>query len=505
MKKVLGRAVLVLLISSSLHAGPLTPADMALFDASPEDTHAAAVAMRAAGFTSLKQIATQGGIGENVVQYLNNTPDQGYSNTTALQTIMGNWSDDPKTFGVIGDYQPTDHADSLYHKIAHTSGSVFADLGYGTEYGIESDLRAKIRDGLFADLGSSGSASDRMTAIFGALTTQSGLTSGNRNIPARGDRNLLDWIGSFTDAGGGGENIVPYLNNTPDQGYTNTTALQTIMGDWAADPKTFGVIGEFIPTNAADRDSLYHRITDTSAPDWTQTPPTLRGIYGTLGSDYPSESVSERLQKIISSLGNFSNWTDGTRNNIYDSISIWRTGIDWRSGNLGCIKSCLGGESYSESEDIATRLVQINNALGEFPGAGNPSHAALYEKITYIDTDEYCESSIFSFLGGPENNIFGKLNQINNALGEFTGAGDPSHAALYEKITYIHEYEYYHNSIFSFLGGLENNIFDKLNAIVGLINTKASTSRNVAILNNWNTDNNRNLYDWINNSWENIP
>ena len=126
MKKVLGRAVLVLLMSPLLHAGPLTPADLALFDASPEDLHAAAVAMRAAGYTSLKQIATQG-IGDNIVPYLNNTSGQSYTNTTALQTIMGDWSATPKTYGVLGEFIPENVADrdSLYHRITDRSSALW--------------------------------------------------------------------------------------------------------------------------------------------------------------------------------------------------------------------------------------------------------------------------------------------------------------------------------------------------------------------------------------------
>ena len=435
MKKVLGRAVLVLLMSPLLHAGPLTPADLAYLDVDALALHNKIKELRAGGSKTILDIGGTGG--DNIVPYLNNTTSSPpYTNTTALQTIMGDWSATPKTYGVIGDYQPTDHADSLYHKIAHTSGSVFADLGYGIEYGIEPNLRAKIRDGLFGDLGhktdgasdsastrasdildalgnftgggtttiyniilsaipptwtwtpstppvpsissqrgifgslgvtvtgtnvstrisnllltlgtrtatdteatanniteaisdaigsytpttdyytgilgkltdpaaekgvfgdlgyaqttikdkintglfgdlggtADTSASARMTEIFGAL----GGKAGSANIPTRNtDENLLSWINRIS-SGGGGDNIVPYLNNDGG-GHTNTTALQTVMGDWNAATETYGKLGLFMYSNWDIKRDLYSIVSDETKPNIVNSLPF--GILGTL-------------------------------------------------------------------------------------------------------------------------------------------------------------------------------------------------------------------------------
>ena len=536
MKKVLGRAVLVLLISSSLHAGPLTPADMALFDASPEDTHAAAVAMRAAGFTSLKQIATQG-IGDNIVPYLNNTSGQSYTNTTALQTIMGdNW-----TSGIIGGYTPAGYSTSLYHQIANASGSVFADLGYAP-----TNIKDKINTGLFVDLGSSGSASARMGAIFGALEDK----AGSANIPTRNtDENLLSWINRIS-SGGGGDNIVQYLNNTPDQGYSNKTALWTIMGNAETSYGTgYGVIGDYQPTDHAD--SLYHKIAHTSGSVFADlgydTESDLRakirdGLFGDLGhkTDGASDSASTRASDIKNALGGF---TGGGTGNIYNRISItlppqwtWSPGTPpvpsiLRKGILGSLGAfagtnvstrisnlllTLGTRTATDTEATANNITEaISDAIGSYtpttdyytgilgkltdPAPGNGVFGDLGYGIEYgIEPNLRAKirDGLFAELGGAADtdSASRRASDIQDALGNFTGGGT---ANIYNMISDVGKPNPTSSQYFGVRGTLNGNnsatVFAAFEAIKDKISNTAGPGKTIG---SW--DDGDSLWDWLN-------
>ena len=429
MRKVLGLTLFVsaIFVAESAYAGPLTRADFAYLDVPAQALHNKITQLRAGGSKTILDISGGGG-GEDIVQYLNNTSGQSYTNTTALQTIMGDWAGTPKTFGVIGDYQPSGHENSLYHKIAHTSGSVFADLGYD-----QTNIKDKINSGLFGDLGgTSGSAFERMGAIFGALESKVGTAT----IPARNtDENLWSWI-SRISSGGGGDDIVQYLNNTSGQSYTNTTALQTIMGDWAGTPKTFGVIGDYQPSG--HENSLYHKIAHTSGSvfadlgyDQTNIKDKINsGLFGDLGGS--SGSASARMGEIFGALdGKVGTATIPARSGR--NLLNWINGISSGGGeDIVQYLNNTSGQSYTNTTALQTIMgdwaaaTKTFGVIGDYQPSGHEN--SLYHKIADPDGG----NCVFADLGYAPTNIKDKIN--TGLFAELGGAADTSASARMTEI-----------------------------------------------------------------------
>ena len=464
MRKLFWLAVLASVLGSDMsvppaHAGPITPADMALFDASPQDTHDAAVAMRAAGFTSLKQIATQG-IGENVVQYLRDgsfTPP--YTNKTALWTIMGDptlptpYSDG---YGVIGDFQPEGKENSLYDKVSAvavpTGVAAFPGGILGTLSGVtHTNVRASLE------------------AVFAALNGKSAWSAT--------DPDLLSWITNM--AVGGDTNVRNYIRYASPAYVSNTAALQSVMGtDWKGGGADIGIIGGYAPGVSAEQTSLYHQLTFDTKPTWNAigTVATQTALFGDLdGVD--TGNIKTKMKDLLEVLGAAA-YTDGSSHCALDITTA--------------IGDAIGGD-YRLDTNYTGILGRITSTTGVFGDLGY-NGTSVYANINAVGVG----NSLFGDLGS-SGSAATRAGNIKTALGNTTfdasiyasimddtsptGTGTPAEDAFSGIIGAI-------NPASDNIVNALISVFTRLDTIAGWADIATHLSRGSG----------QSLYDWLNDA-----
>ena len=376
MKKVLGRAALVFLISSSLHAGPQTPDDFAFMDEKPAIIHRKIKALLSKNCERFRDVVIGSPDLADHIRYgaalCEGWPDA----NAALYDVMGNWTKNPSEYGVLGCYIPSQvaspHNSSLYHRIMNGGGPKWQSFSSGAPTSIA-------QRGLFGSLDNAGltwpSATDVSKKIRDILFTLG--TNADFSNQVKSVSDLLKAIGSgWTD--GSNTTHVGIIGDYKT-GVTHTPNYTGILGaladtgrDTGVFPNTvnYGVkasLGTF--TGATIKDMIESQSTP---PTWNNvnppTPDALTGILGTLGAfdgEAGAGNVRAQMAAMLSRLGtNADNMsTPKSAKLIADAIG----GITGTAGVIGAYTHAAG----SNFSGILGALADTGRDTGVFPNTVN--------------------------------------------------------------------------------------------------------------------------------------